>query len=95
MKPTCRPNYRPRKMVIGLLTVSQRLSGTLPTPAEFESSLKVLGWRARKRSWRPSTAYFQRWGCADDGLHPTIATEIGRIFNKFFGRHMVSRWSVY
>jgi len=43
MKPTYVPITDREKMVIGLLTVSQRLSGTLPTSAEFKSSLKVLG----------------------------------------------------
>jgi len=43
MKPMYVPVTDREKLVIGLLTVSQRLSGTLPTPAEFESSLKVLG----------------------------------------------------
>ncbi|MFD1455053.1 hypothetical protein ACFQ44_05030 [Levilactobacillus lanxiensis] len=43
MKPTYVPLTDREKMVIGLLTVSQRLSGTLPTPAEFDASLQALG----------------------------------------------------
>jgi len=43
MNPTYVPLTDREKMVIGLLTVSQSLSGTLPTPAEFDASLEALG----------------------------------------------------